>query len=198
MDDAELGGDEDNGGVVERPRRVRAILVDDEDEFDAVKGSDFKVTPRKEVGEKRPVDEESGGTRSRTKLKKLRVTDSESESENPGDEGDDEEDEEDSSVDEDSSDEQESEDDDGYSLYWRVDNALQRDKEIDFSAEKHLRMEDYFERYVEMMARVHTDKEALRVWWKNPRGKEAVKFSAASKKVRFNVSRLHNFVIRIL
>ena len=179
----------------ERPSRVRAIAIDDEDE-EAVSppGTNAKSpAPRTSGSGTTPAEANGGdlsgslaqpGVRRRSLVKRRRLGDSDSE-EVEAEAGDDYDDAEASSEEEEPGSEEDSVEDDGYSLYWRVDNALQRDKEvIDCSAEKNLRIEDYFERYIEMMARVHTDKEALKVWWQNPRGKEAMRFTTAARKVR--------------
>ena len=196
----------------ERPSKVRVIAIDDDDDEDDIPPaamSASRPTSNTDTFDNPPGETPDGDVRSSKRrshadverrgslVKRRRLGESDSEeieveeekdrAENDDDNGDDE-DVALSSEDEEAGSEEDSVEDDGYSLYWRVDNAHQRDKEvIDCSAEKNLRIEDYFERYIEMMARVHTDREALRVWWQNPRGKEAVRFTTAARKVRSKV-----------
>jgi hypothetical protein len=154
----------------------RRITIDDNSS-----GDDVPITAA------RPARRSSSAKKG-SALKRRSVFDSDSEEveEVQDKRGADNEAQDDASVDEEESEEEEDQEseEDGYALYWRVDNQHREATSVIDTSEKSLSMDEHFERYVEMMARVHTDKDALRVWQKHSTSKEAVKFATSARKVQ--------------
>jgi hypothetical protein len=71
-------------------------------------------------------------------------------------------------------------------MYWQLDNANRAGRErmeSSMAQDRQLSFADHFERYIEMMVLVHTQKEILHLWRRFPNSKEALRFKASADKV---------------